>query len=1187
MNHTDSSALISIIICSVDDVKFARVERNYRNLLVNFPYEIIRIDDAVSLCEGYNRGIARSRGNYLIFSHDDIEIWTPDFGQCLLQHLNCCDVVGVAGTDLLIDVSQEEKAGWATGGWATAGLVHSFGRVVHRHTEQNYTIDFYGVPSVLVEGIQALDGVFIATTRRVIDAISFDESNFDGFHYYDIDFTYRAYRAGFRVGVCTDILLVHDSVGKFDENWLKYHRRFIAKFGDSLPKAKPVSWGRALVALSSPEEVVEYWNRFSDRYYSVLGTRALKADPTTFTAPHASTEIPKRLDYRVWCARRQVGEGWAEIVAERMIRHWQTQPTFHLVIWCEPTQQAALADTIDSLEQQLYKNWGLSILAPFECPDDYFPELSNIEWVKVEVDADAALRKTLDDSALDWVALLEPGDRLAMHALLKIADYINRHLEWRFIYLDEDQLDARGERRDPVFRPEFDLELLLGTHYLGDCCLMRRDSVFATDEVVAYLPGLTTFQAALRVLESHGPMAIGHIADVLYHRPVMRPQVADPAVVGEARRQLVEQYLVRCGIAATLEKALLPGTWRLVYHYTCQPKVSIIILAKDALDRLDRCLRRLLSETGYLGYEVLVVDCGSEVDDTLDLYAELEARYPQHFRVVPAQGPFSASAYRNQGARQACGEVLVFLSASALVVQPQWIDRLLNHVLRDEVGIVGARMTTPDHASPFVHGTAQVLGMRGVAGPLFTGLSLKAPGPFGRAQVDQVVSAVSAECLAIRREVFETLEGFDERFVIAHADTDLCLRAADCGYRTVWTPFANLAWLGEYPLATGFGHDEMVKHGHADADRMFERWLPKLAVDPAYNPNLSLVEPNRPEVELSPSWDTTFHSRPRLLGFPVDESGCGLYRVYAPLWLLEHQAHAECTLIKPGTRLPELAELERLAPDTVLYQTTLSDIQLEAMRRYRRFHKSFKVFDLDDLKHDVPDANSLKERLIRDMKYRHRMALRECDRLTVSTEPLAEACKRWIDDIRVVPNRLERARWCHLQNRRRASAKPRVGWAGAQQHHGDLAFIADVVKQTHDEVEWVFFGMCLDELRPYVKEIHDWVHLNDYPAKLASMDLDLAVAPLEHHSFNEAKSNLRILEHGILGRPMVCTDIYPYRNAPVKRVPNETSAWLEAIRERVRDLDAAEREGDTLRAWVLEHYILDDHTDEWLSALRP
>ncbi|HRX62814.1 MAG TPA: glycosyltransferase [Candidatus Competibacter sp.] len=869
-----------------------------------------------------------------------------------------------------------------------------------------------------------------------------------------------------------------------------------------------------------------------------------------------------------------------------MVKHWRIQPAFHLVVWCELAQQSALADTLESIGQQLYDRWGVSVLAPFDCPDDSFAELTNIEWVKIEANADTTLRNILEESALGWFALLEPGDRLAPYALLKAADYINRYPAWRFIYLDEDQLDARGERRDPIFRPEFDPELLLGTHYLGDCCLMHRESVLA-DSDLAYLPGLTTFQAALRVFEDHGRSAVGHIADVLYHRTLARSQAADAATIAQARRQLVEDHLARRGIDVAVKEALLPGAWRLVYRHPVQPKVSIIILARDALDRLDRCLRRLLGKTVYPDYEVLVVDCGSEVDDTLDLYAELEARQPGQFQVIPAQGPFSAPAYWNQGACQTKGEVLVFLSASALVVQPQWIERLLNHALRDEIGIVGARMTTPDRANPFVHGTAQVLGMRGVVGPLFTGLPLKAPGPFGRAQVDQAVSAVSAECLAIRREVFEELEGFDERFVIAHADTDLCLRAAERGYRTVWTPFANLAWLGEYPLATGFSHDERVKHSRADAERMFERWLPKLAADPTYNPNLSLAEPHRIEVELAPGWDTIFRDRPRLLGIPVDESGCGLYRVYAPLWLLEHQARAECTLIKPGTRLPELAEMERLAPDTVFYQSTVGDLGLAAMRLYRRFHKSFKVFDLDDLKHDVPDANSLKERLIRDMKYRHRMALRECDRLTVSTEPLAEIYRQWISDIRVVPNRLERARWGHLQNRRRVGPKPRVGWAGAQQHHGDLAFITDVVKQIYDEVDWVFFGMCLDELRPYVKEVHDWVHLNNYPAKLASMDLDLAVAPLEYHPFNEAKSNLRILEHGILGRPMVCTDIYPYRNAPVKRVPNETSAWVEAIRERVHDLDAAEQEGDMLRAWVLEHYILDNHTDEWLDALRP
>ncbi|HRF62082.1 MAG TPA: glycosyltransferase [Candidatus Competibacter sp.] len=891
--------------------------------------------------------------------------------------------------------------------------------------------------------------------------------------------------------------------------------------------------------------------------------------------------------YGRWIERRLVGEGWAEIVAERWMKRWWVQPTFHLVIWCEPGQQAALADTLESFGQQLYDRWGVSVLAPFECPDAGFAELPNLEWVKVEADADAALRGVLEASALDWFTLLEPGDRLAPHALLKSADYINRDPAWRFIYFDEDQLDARGQRCDPVFRPDFDPELLLATHYLGDCCLMHRDSVLA-DDALAYVPGVTTFQAALRVLKEHGRAAIGHIADVLYHRAATRAEVADPSAVAWTRRELIEQYLAHGGVAAAVEEALLPGTWRVVYQHLRQPKVSIIILAKDALDWLDRCLRRLLSQTVYPDYEVLIVDCGSEVDDTLDLYAELEERYPDRFRVIAAQGPFLISAYRNQGANQARGDVLVFLSASALVVQPQWLERLLNHALRDEVGIVGARMTTPDRTNPFIYGTAQLLGLRGVAGPLFSNLTLKAPGPLGRAQLDQTVSAISAECLAVRRPVFKALGGFEESFVVAHADTDLCLRASERGYRTVWTPFANLAWLGEYPLATGFSHDEIVKHTQADADRMFERWSPRLGTDPAYNPNLSLAEVHEVEADFAPGWDTAFHDRPRLLGFPGDESGCGLYRVYAPLWLLEHQARAECTLVRLNNRPLELAELERLAPDTIFYQSTVADLGLAAMRRYRRFHpSSFKVFDLDDLKHNVPDANSLKERLIRDMKYRHRMALRECDRLIVSTEPLADACRSWIDDIRVVPNRLEWARWGRLQNRRRIGPKPRVGWAGAQQHHGDLAFIADVVRQTQGEVDWVFFGMCLDELRPFVKEVHDWVHLNDYPAKLASLDLDLAVAPLEQHPFNEAKSNLRVLEHGILGRPMVCTDIYPYRNAPVKRVPNETGAWIDAIRERIYDLDAAEREGDALRAWVLEDYILDNHTDEWLSALRP
>jgi glycosyltransferase involved in cell wall biosynthesis len=188
-------------------------------------------------------------------------------------------------------------------------------------------------------------------------------------------------------------------------------------------------------------------------------------------------------------------------------------------------------------------------------------------------------------------------------------------------------------------------------------------------------------------------------------------------------------------------------------------------------------------------------------------------------------------------------------------------------------------------------------------------------------------------------------------------------------------------------------------------------------------------------------------------------------------------------------------------------------------------------------------------------------------------------------DVWVVPNCLELAVWDGVKSYRRQGKKVRIGWAGAQQHLGDLEQVFEAVRLTADDVDWVFMGMCPDALRPYVREFHPFVDFLDYPSKLAGLNLDIAIAPLDVNAFNEAKSNLRLLEYGYMGWPTIATDIYPYRNAPVARVPNDTSAWVSAIRERVNDLDAAEKEGDRLRQWVLDGFILENRVEEWCRAL--
>jgi hypothetical protein len=276
-----------------------------------------------------------------------------------------------------------------------------------------------------------------------------------------------------------------------------------------------------------------------------------------------------------------------------------------------------------------------------------------------------------------------------------------------------------------------------------------------------------------------------------------------------------------------------------------------------------------------------------------------------------------------------------------------------------------------------------------------------------------------------------------------------------------------------------------------------------------------------------------------------------------------------------------------MKPDSVFLHNTLHDFQLDSLALYHRFTSCFKIFSQDDLLYALPPTHPNYTTQYHDVKERLHRAIRYCDRLIVTTEPLADAYRTVIDDICIIPNYLERERWIHLSSQRCTHSKPRVGWAGAAQHQGDLQLMIPVVKALAKQVEWIFFGLCLDELRPYLHEFHPMVTFKEYPAKLASLNLDLAIAPLQNNAFNEAKSNLRLLEYGILGWPVICSDIYPYRNAPVTRVNNTPQAWLRTIREYLDDLEAAAQQGQQLKQWVTSHWILEDHLPDWLRGLLP
>ncbi len=894
--------------------------------------------------------------------------------------------------------------------------------------------------------------------------------------------------------------------------------------------------------------------------------------------------------YQQWINKHALNESQGQLMAERMLTTWSSQPSMHLIVVVQPGQESLLADTIECLGQQLYRAWGLTVFAASPCLDPAFEELEMLEWIRADGDVTEQVNRAIRETGADWVALLEAGDRFEPHLLFSCVDYINIRPEWKFIYVDEDRIDDHGRRHSPRFKPDFNLDLLRSTPYPGSFCLLNRRALEAVGGFVER-GGQENYDVVFRLLERFGEGAIGHIAEMLYHRLDANDVMTDAALRQEAGKEVLVAHLRRAGVAAEVQHGLVPMSYFVEYRHSQKPMVSILIPTKDQFRYLKTCVDSLLENTTYPNYEVLIVDNNTSEPEALEYLTDLDSTR-DNIRVLRYPHPYNYSAMNNAAAREARGEYLLLLNNDTVVVQENWLERMMNQGQRPEVGTVGVRLVFPDQR---IQHAGVVVGMTGTADHVGIGLPMQQPGHMGRMQMAQNYSAVTAACLLVRKSLFFQVGGFDEeRLKVLFNDVDLCLKIGEAGYKIVWTPFVTLIHHGSVSLyqknRNKRSDPEQMERARRENATMLERWLPKLTSDPAYNRHLSLVKRHwNLELETDVIWDRNLPGPLRIIaGGLVD--GSSMCRVQEPLQTLQQHGQLQCAFLPADenrARVPSIAELERAQPEVLLLHNAIRDLQLKGLERYRRFNDVFTVFSQDDLVLQALQKMWLNQSDYKDVPERLRKAVALSDRLLVATAPLAEAYADITDEVRIVPDYLRRDVWESLISRRRQSAKPRVGWAVVQQQPEDLALLTEVVRATAAEVEWVCFGMCPDAIKPYLTEIHSGVQYQQYPDKLASLNLDLAVAPLAHNRFNDAKSNRGVLEYGAVGWPVVCTDIEPYRGAPVKRVPNNTQSWVNAILERVNDLDAASEEGDRLRQWVLNNWMLEDHLEEWLEALTP
>jgi glycosyltransferase involved in cell wall biosynthesis len=889
--------------------------------------------------------------------------------------------------------------------------------------------------------------------------------------------------------------------------------------------------------------------------------------------------------YRRWLTTRRLSENDHKGLVARLAG-WPSQPSILIVIDDFFGADELISRTLNSLQEQLYAPAAIVVLSTRE-PVGIEPA-DNLLWLSRSEDGSGQLNEILPQIQTDWFYLLRAGDRLDPHALLLLAQHIVDQPNMRCCYSDEDRISKDpDDYEEPVFKPDFNLDMLRSYPYVGRALAFQRQSFIDIGGFESTFQGLAPHDLLFRLVERCGLTSIGHIAEVLVHQHQHLGQWLLEEGVQAQVAPLVTAHLDRLSVPHRVEPGVLRMVNRVTYLFSGSPLVSIVIPTKNQLGILRRCVETLLEKTRYKNYEVLIVDNASDEPDALAWLSEVERLASNKLRVLRYPLAFNFSAINNFAIDQARGDYLVLLNNDTAVVNEDWLDMLLNHARRPEVGIVGAKLHFPD--GRIQHGGV-LLGLRGCADHPYIGEARESKGYMQRLQIDQNYSAVTAACLMIRKAVYHEVGGMDEEgFKVSFNDVDLCLKVNRAGYLTVWTPYAVLLHEANVSqkLVDKTALEAKAERFRGEQALMYRKWLPKLAHDPAYNKNLNLdgkgfAHDDHAETGWQPF---TVRQRPYILARTADPYGCGNYRLIKPLAALRKAGLVDGS---DSYRLYSVVEMERIAADSVIFQRQLLTMHFGALCNVKHYSQSFRVFELDDYVIDLPAKSVHRATMPKDIATLLRQAVAQCDRFVVSTAPLAEALGDLHTDIRVVENRLPVDWWSEVSGlaQRRVGRKPRVGWAGGSSHTGDLELIVDVVRALAGEVEWVFLGMCPALLRPYVHEFHVGVNIEQYPAKLAGLNLDLALAPLEDNLFNRCKSNLRLLEYGICGFPVICSDNLCYRgDLPVTRVQNRSRDWLQAIRMHLADLDATARAGDALREAVRSGWMLEgEHLQGWRSA---
>ena len=466
---------------------------------------------------------------------------------------------------------------------------------------------------------------------------------------------------------------------------------------------------------------------------------------------------PEEVPYGPWYAAYVPDE---EALEKQRKHKFNYAPLISIAVPAYQTPVEFLKQMIESLISQTYTGWELCIANA--SPDneemqrvlaDYSAKDVRVRFCSLKENLGIAenTNRAFAMAKGEFMGLLDHDDLLAPNALYEIVNTLQDHPQADALYTDEDKVTTDlDEHFQPHLKPDFNLDLLRSNNYICHFFVVRKSIVEKAGGFRKEFDGAQDYDFIFRCTEN--AREVLHVPEILYHWRTHKASTADnPAskmYAFEAGKRAIEAHLERTGTKGTVSHTQDLGFYRVKYPVQGEPLVSVIIPNKDEKETLQTCLESLKKNTSYQNFEIIIIENNSTTGEIFKYYKELSR--DQQIHLLRWGKEFNYSAINNFGVAHARGEYLLFLNNDVKSIEPDWMEEMLGVCQRPEVGGVGAKLIYPDNT---IQHAGCVIGMGGIAGHMFVDMPADRTGYLHKASLLQDMSAVTAACLMMKKEV--------------------------------------------------------------------------------------------------------------------------------------------------------------------------------------------------------------------------------------------------------------------------------------------------------------------------------------------------------------------------------------------------------------------------------------------------